>query len=197
MDFRAALEAACADADTRTIHFTTAFGMEASTEACRRLTAPGLREIYGNLPGAAASPNRPTRGQVADRPTTSTQQVMSPSAKKRLKAKTKQAEKAKQEKEAAAAARLAANNARGGLLALDNAPNGKGGKKGKDKGKGKGKGKGKEPLPAGINHRTTDTDKPICYGFNRCEKCVQKPCTFEHVCWWCGGSHPGKAGENC
>ena len=46
-DFQKALEQAMADHDTRMLHFTTPFGMEANTQACKALTAPGLNEIYG------------------------------------------------------------------------------------------------------------------------------------------------------
>ena len=53
MDFKKALEVASEDADTRCLHFTTIFGMEANSAGCRALTAPGLREIYGNLPSSA------------------------------------------------------------------------------------------------------------------------------------------------
>ena len=49
MDFQKALETAMADTDTRTLHFTTAFSIEASTPLCRALSAPGLKEIYPML----------------------------------------------------------------------------------------------------------------------------------------------------
>ena len=48
--FKAGLEAAMADADTRILNFTTGFSMEANSAACRKLSAPGLQEIYANLP---------------------------------------------------------------------------------------------------------------------------------------------------
>ena len=47
-----------ADPDTRMLHFTTPFGMEAHTPLCKALSAPGLREIYGNLPGPSGGGNR-------------------------------------------------------------------------------------------------------------------------------------------
>ena len=39
-----------ADADTRTLNFTTPFSMEARTPECRAFSAPGLRERFGVNP---------------------------------------------------------------------------------------------------------------------------------------------------
>ena len=55
--------------------------------------------------------------------------------------------------------------------------------------KGKGKGKG-NTLPDGIKTRNAE-GKNICFGFSKGEKCVQDPCHFAHVCWWCFGDHSG------
>ena len=59
--FKAGLEAAMADADTRILNFTTGFSMEANSAACRRLSAPGLQEIYANLPRQVAEPPAGTK----------------------------------------------------------------------------------------------------------------------------------------
>ena len=64
-----------------------------------------------------------------------------------------------------------------------------------DKGAGKG---GKPKLPKGI--KAKHNGKMVCYAYNRNEQCAQGAgCTFEHVCWWCHGSHPGgeKPGNQC
>jgi hypothetical protein len=47
VDYKSALEQAMADPDTRTLHFTTPFSMEANGAECRSLSAPGLRERFG------------------------------------------------------------------------------------------------------------------------------------------------------
>ena len=49
--FCQALEAVLSDQDTRCLNFTTAFGMEAMSQPCRNLTAPGLREMCGVASG--------------------------------------------------------------------------------------------------------------------------------------------------
>jgi hypothetical protein len=59
--FKAGLEAAMADADTRILNFTTGFSMEANSAACRRLSAPGLQEIYANLPRQLVDPPTGTK----------------------------------------------------------------------------------------------------------------------------------------
>ena len=170
-DFKAALEAAMADPDTRMLTFTTPFSMEAHTQECKALTAPALQEIYAKLPGQRGQKREhevtyppPPQVHAADRP-------ISASAKKKLKAK------AKAKAVADAAARAAAGSSH--LLALKDAPRA-------DKGKGKGKGK----LPKGIKTKTED-GKMVCYAYNKGEVCVQNPCGFAHVCWWCHGNHKG------
>ena len=65
----------------------------------------------------------------------------------------------------------------------------KGGKGGKG-GKGEAKGGKTSDLPANVK-RQTALGKHICFSFNKKERCVQEPCTFEHACWWCEGTHPG------
>ena len=77
-----------------------------------------------------------------------------------------------------------------------------GGKAGKaTKGGGKAaNGGGKPAVPAGAApdraHRKDPTEnKPLCYAFSRKEKCVQEPCAFGHVCWWC--LDPSHAGNDC
>ena len=60
-------------------------------------------------------------------------------------------------------------------------PNGKG--KGKDKGGGSG-------IPRGIKSKDA-SGNGVCFAYSKKEKCVQEPCTFSHVCWWCLGEHPG------
>ena len=77
LDFKASLERAMADEDTRILHFTTAFGMEAHTAQCRALTAPGLNEIYGNLSRGGKRPH--SEVEHGDKVT------ISASAKKRAK----------------------------------------------------------------------------------------------------------------
>ena len=49
-------------------------------------------------------------------------------------------------------------------------------------------------LPAGIQARDGN-DKPICYAYNRCQRCVQEPCQMAHACWWCLAED--HAGKNC
>ena len=66
---------------------------------------------------------------------------------------------------------------------------GKGGKGGKS-----GKGQGKPPLPKGIRPKTDD-GKLCCFAYSKGQKCLENPCRFAHVCWWCHGSHPG-GGDN-
>ena len=66
-------------------------------------------------------------------------------------------------------------------------------KGGKDKGEGA-KGKGKGGLPKGASAKTQD-NRSICFAYNRCEKCVQTPCSFVHCCWFCGGDHAGNSNQ--
>ena len=174
LDFKASLERAMADEDTRILHFTTAFGMEAHTAQCRALTAPGLNEIYGNLNRGGKRPH--SEVEQGDKTT------LSASAKKRAKL----AEKKKIAKDGPPA--------QGALqpppqqLALHD-------RKGKDKGKGKGKGKGGgSGIPRGIKSKDANGGG-ICFAYNKKERCVQEPCNFTHACWWClSADH---AGQDC
>ena len=174
--FKGGLEAAMADADTRILNFTTGFSMEANSAACRRLTAPGLQEIYASLPRQVVDPPSGTK-----RP--------DPPAGAAAPAK----KKSKQQKRTEARAQLAIKD--GGVGAAPPGPppaakkgDAKGGKGGKG---GKGEGKAKtSTLPANVK-RQTASGKHICFSFNKKERCVQEPCTFEHACWWCEGAHPG------
>ena len=77
------------------------------------------------------------------------------------------------------------------MLAIDNGAGVQRGHKGEGKAaKGGRKGEGKG-IPKGTKNQTAD-GKRICWAYNKCEKCVQEPCLFEHFCWWCLGKHPGK-----
>ena len=151
-----------ADAVTRILNFTTGFSMKANSAACRRLSAPGLQEIYANLPRQVAEP-------PADR------------GNKRLEppaggAEAPNAKKSRNQKKNANWAQLAPING----SARSAAPPGgqgwqaqppptakkvdaKGAKRGKG-GKGEGKG-GKVPLPANVK-RQTASGKHICFSFN-------------------------------
>ena len=101
-------------------------------------------------------------------------------------------------KAAAAAAAKAAANANRALTGPPPALAILDGQRPPRQGKGGAKG-GKAPLPKGIRAKC-DNGKLVCYSYNRREpRCVQEPCTFEHVCWWCHGTHPGgeKPGNQC
>ena len=179
MDFKKSLEIACEDADTRCLHFTTIFGMEANSIGCRALTAPGLREIYGNLPSSAPAAVREKRIIDPNEPPATGQ---SPSAKKRARQRLNKAAKGTgnaQPPPAKAAAAPKTTN----LAIKDKVSKGtKGGAKAA------GKGTGKAPLPKGIKSKTAD-GKMICFAHNQGRKCDQEPCHFEHVCWWCLTEH--------
>ena len=138
MDFKSALEASMADSETRTLHFTTAFGMEAHTASCRALTAPGLNEIYANLPKGQK------RVAPGDNGAGAQSQEQSASAKKRARV----AEKKKKKSQADAHAQKAIA-APPGALAIEN---GRAEKKGAGKGK---EGKGKA-IPKGIKSQTAE-----------------------------------------
>ena len=161
--------------------------MEATTQACRNLTAPGLSEIYGRI--ATPKPAPPLKRLAIEDGLTSTQAMeKSPAAKKRARTKANKAEKA-------AAAATSARKTAGALLpppsALaieDRARPNKG--TGKAAAKAGGKATGKGSLPKNIKPKT-EAGKMVCYAYNKGEQCVQTNsagvCTFEHVCWWCGG----------
>jgi hypothetical protein len=193
--FEEALELAMKDADTRTLHFTTPFGMEAKTPACMALSAPGLKEIYGAaLPKAASQPKRPAPSEEAPLRATG----MSPSAKKRARQADAKKAAAAALAAASAAARGAGKHAAGAAAAVpalhapppplalrdvERPPRKGAGKEGGKKGGGKGN------LPTGIN--TKFGNKPVCFAFNKGEVCVMPQCTMAHVCWWCHKEHAG------
>lgn len=172
MDFKSALEASMADSDTMTLHFTTAFGMEAHTASCRALTAPGLNEIYANLPKGQK------RVAPGDNGTGAQSQEQSASAKNRARVAEK---KKKSQADAHAQKAIAAPP---GALAIEN---GRAEKKWAGKGK---EGKGKA-IRKGIKSQTAE-EKRICFVYSKGDKCVQEPCQFAHVCWRCHGKHPGR-----
>ena len=180
VDFKTALERAMADPDTRTLHFTTPFSMEATGSECRALSAPGLRERFG------MSLKTPSLKRERDEPAERDQ--ASESAKKRARK---------------AARKLQAITDRAGQapppprLALeDRRPPPRGGGKGGDtKGDAKGKGKGKKgALPKGMRARTDD-DEMVCYSWNQNRPCKSSACTMKHVCWFC--NKPDHRGEKC
>jgi hypothetical protein len=179
--FKAGLEAAMADADTRILNFTTGFSMEANSAACRRLSAPGLQEIYANLPRQVVDP--PTGTKRPDPPAGGADGTAKKSKNQLKNLKQKEAKR-----------QLAITNGGVGGAAPPGPPpaakrfDAKGGKGGKG---GKGEVKAKtSTLPANVK-RQIASGKHICFSFNKKENCVQLPCTFEHACWWCEGTHPG------
>ena len=182
-DFKRALEEAMADADTRTLNFTTPFSMEANTPECRALSAPGLRERFGVNPKAA--PLKKPNSEVA--PGEAPQQSKS--------ARRNAAKKAKLAKALADAAAAPPPQQRP-LLALDNGNRGQE-TRGQERRKGKGKGKDGAPelLPRGIRPRTHLNNKMVCYAHNQGRPCKQQNCPMEHVCWFCHGSD--HKGPNC
>mgnify|MGYP003333722578 CR=1 FL=1 len=113
MDFQKALETAMADVDTRTLHFTTAFSIEASTPQCRALTAPGLKEIYPNLAAGKGTSTKTSQledfsaGDSVARAALAEQNRLK-RVKKKLKKQEKAAAAAAERKAAAAAAKRAA-----------------------------------------------------------------------------------------
>ena len=118
--------------------------------------------------------------------------TLSPSAKKRAKkqeAKAKAAnrvDKEERDKRAAQSARdKAAARGRGGKGG--GAPGGGRGRGGAAPDKGAGKG-----LPDGAVRINPNTNKEICFGYSKGNRCTRTPCNFEHVCWFCFGNHPGK-----
>ena len=185
LDFQKALETAMADNDTRTLHFTTAFSIEASTPLCRALSAPGLKEIYPMLANSKGAASKKTEdaatGDAAAR-AAKTEANRLKRTKKKLKQEEKKAAAAAEKKAAAAAA------ARRPLAILDAERN--------PKGKGKGKSGDRRPNPKGIKSKT-DENELVCYAHNRGEPCAGNPCNFKHVCWWCGGAHAGGFTKNC
>jgi hypothetical protein len=184
--FEEALELAMNDSDTRTLHFTTPFGMEAKTPACMALTAPGLKEVYGAALKQPAQPKRPAPSE--EFPLMAIEK--SPQAKKRARTKANKAAAAAAGKGAGKQAALPAIAAHPPPLALADVERPPRGAKGGAKGaKGAGKAAGKGGIPSGIKPR--HNNKPVCYAFNKGEVCVMPQCTMEHVCWWCHGSHAG------
>ena len=179
MDFKKALETASEDADTRFLHFTTIFGMEANSIGCKALTAPGLREVYGNLPSSAPAAVREKRVfDHAEPPATG----QSPAAKKRARQRLNKATKGTSNAQPPPAKAATAPKT---VLAIKDKVTTKGTKGGA---KAAGKGTGKARLPKGIKSKTAD-GKMICFAHNQCRKCDQEPCNVEHVCWWCLTDH--------
>jgi hypothetical protein len=201
VDFQTALERAMEDADTRTLNFTTPFSMEAQSSLCTALSAPGLAEIFGRLAKAPPQPVTKRPLAIPDGFAGATGIEKSPSAKKKARKAENKKQKVAAEKAAAAAAAKATANANRAftgpppaLAILDGQRPPRQDRAGKGAGKG-----GKAPLPKGIRAKC-DNGKLVCYSYNRREpRCVQEPCTFEHVCWWCHGTHPGgeKPGNQC
>ena len=172
-DFKAALESAMNDSDTRTLHFTAQFSMKAHLPECRALSAPGLAEMLGitNRGAKRSAPEATsTEAGAAEK---------SERAKRREKEKANKKAKAKAKAEAKGKGK--ALPAPPAVLAIKDRDRGDKGKGKKGKGKGKGKG---QNLPKGAYARTAD-DKQVCFAHNRGEKCVQEPCPYEHICWFC------------
>ena len=190
-DYKSSLEMAMADNDTRTLHFTTPFSMEANTSLCRALSAPGLREIYPNLPALKSSiPKKVLAIENGGSDVGTKVDNSERNAVKRAKKKLKQ-DKKKED------AKKAAQTARQPLAILDAARpvgNPKGAKGGAKGGKGK-----KGAIPKGIKSRT-DENEFVCFAHNLGETCKNTPCTFKHVCWWChkaGCPQTGSTTKSC
>ena len=188
-DFKAALDLAIADPDTRMLYFTTPFGIEANTQECKALTAPALQEIYTRLPGVGKGQKLPLSLSDAPPPPSNheTPRPVSASAKKKAKQKAKKAAEA-----AAAAAAGAAVRRPNRVLAIQDAQRGTTNAAGDD---GKGKGKGKSRVPKGIKSKANG--RMVCFCYNRGEDCTKNPCYFLHVCWWCHGAHQGGMSKTC
>ena len=203
VDVKSALEQAMADQDTRTLYFTTGFTMESNTAECKALSAPCLEEMFTSLAGRRGS----KRALGSDGPAPPPERTATP-----LKNAERNKKKKEQKKAAKALldARRPAGAAPPGALAIkDIQGGGKTGKAAKGAGKtGKAtKGAGKTgkaakgaavpagAVPQGVYRKDPSDDKPLCYAFSRKEKCVQDPCNFKHVCWWC--LDPSHAGNDC
>ena len=183
-----ALSQAMADDDTRTLTFTTIFSMSAQLPECRALSAPGLSEIFANLPRHVAPP--PPPHQSTKRPLDADAAQAQKSAKQQ---KLADKNKAKREKKAAKRAAAALPPPPPQLAILDIQRKPKGGKAGA-KGGQKGGGAGKAPLPPGIK-RQDGNGKMVCYAYNQGHRCNQTPCNMAHCCWWCLGTD--HTGPNC
>ena len=192
-DIQAAWEAALADDTLKRMNLEIPFTCDANTPECRALTAPGLRAMYNMGPAPTFSRKRPS-------PSESLNVVRLPNGNGGVSTVNTGLSKNQKKR-----ARQAANKAKGSgaaaaaieappvPLAIMDAKRTKGdGKKGGGKGAKGGKGKG--GLPKGASAKTAD-DRSICFAYNRCEKCVQTPCTFVHCCWFCGGDHPGNSNK--
>ena len=169
--FKPALESAMADTDTRTLFFTTGFGMDAHTPQCKALSAPGLREIYPSLP----APQGQKRGLDDMSGAAPSQQLSLTDRQAKNKASR---EKKKANKAAGAKPATPAPVPVPKAIEDRRTP------------KGKGKGKGGKGLPEGANSRTPE-GKNLCFAWSKNEKCVQEPCIFEHACWFCFKAHRG------
>ena len=173
-----------ADNTLKSVNRTVPFTCDANTRECRDLSAPGLRAMYYMGPAPSFM-----RSQKRTPPSDSLNVVKIPN--ERGGATAANAGLSKNQKKRA---RQAANKAKGSsaaaigappvVLAISDADRSKGGRKGAGKGK---KGGG---LPKGAVAKTGD-NKNMCFAYNRCEECVQTPCSFVHCCWFCGGDHQG------
>ena len=154
-----------ADTDTRTLFFTTGFGMDAHTPQCKALSAPGLREIYPSLP-APQGQKRGLEDTSGAGPSLTDRQAKNKASRDKKKANK------------AAGAKPATPAPAPVPKAIE------------DRRTPKGKGKGGKGLPEGANSRTPE-GKNLCFAWSKNEKCVQEPCIFEHACWFCFKAHRG------
>ena len=181
-DIQTAFEAALADETLKSMNLTVPFACHANTSECRALSAPGLRAMYNMGP----APNF-MRGQKRPPPSDNVVKILI----ERGGATAANTGLSKNQKKRA---RQAANREKGSsapaigappvVLAISDADRSKGGRKGAGKGK---KGGG---LPKGAVAKTGD-NKNICFAYNKCEECVQTPCSFVHCCWFCRGDQQG------
>ena len=193
MNWKAAMEAAMADNDTRMLNFTQRFGMESHLPECRALTAPGLSERFGHI--SNSSPYPPFRNAGLLKALLAQEEATSPStqATGEKSAAAKKRARAKANKKASAltgpAAPLAILDGRLGHVKKDaHKPGGKGTKSMGGGGKG-GDADGIPPIPKGITAKRDS--KQLCFAYNQRRNCKSTPCGFSHLCWWCGSDHPG------
>ena len=188
MGWKAAMEAAMADNDTRMLNFTQRFGMESHLPECRALTAPGLSERFGHIP--TPIPRSIAKALATEEEATgSSAQATgekSAAAKKRARAKAnKKASRAL----TGPAAPLAIKDGRADHVKKDaHKPGGKGAKAKGGGGKGD-DANGIPPIPKGITAKRDN--KQLCFAYNQHRNCKMTPCGFLHACWWCGGDHAG------
>ena len=181
-DIQAAFEAALAD-DPQKHEPHGPLHVRREHPECRALSAPGLRVMMYNMGRAPSF----MRGQK--RPPPSDNVVKLPNDRGGATAANAGLSKnqKKRARQAAIEAKRSSAPAIGAppvVLAISDAERSKG------VGKGAGKGKAGGGLPKGAVAKTGDY-KYICFAFNKCEECVQTPCSFVHCCWFCGGDHQG------